>query len=88
MKIQRKKCIKLLTTIVTMKMAETNVPTAIYKLCNPAVVPFETTALKLDSPNGRACVVVSESAFTTVSNINSSKHDEQKIRENSLDNFL
>lgn len=69
----------ILTTIVTMKMAETNVPTAIYKLCMPTVVRLETTALKLDSPNGRACVTLAASesdnispAFTTVSSINSS----------------
>lgn len=61
-------------------MAETNVPTAMYKFCMPTVVRLlETTALKLDSPNGRACVTLAASesdnispVFTTASNINSS----------------
>lgn len=62
-----------------MRMAETNVPTAMYKLCMPTVVRLATTALKLDSPNGRACATLAASesgnispAFTTASNINSS----------------
>lgn len=60
-------------------MAVANVPTAIYALCNPAEVPFDITALKLDSPKGRAWVVAvstSEPAsfvFTTPSKMNSSK---------------
>lgn len=71
----------LLTTMATMKIADANVPTAMYALCNPTVVPFEITALKLDSPKGRTWVVsvsISVSGtisfvFTTASKINSSK---------------
>lgn len=69
---------KVLTTMATIKIAAANVPTAMYALCNPTVVPFETTALKLDSPNGRECVVAESSdrisfELTTVSTINSSR---------------
>lgn len=68
--------------MATMKIAVAKVPTAIYALCNPTVFPFEMTALKLDSPKGRAWVVADSAAstsdntsfvFTTPSKINSSK---------------
>lgn len=62
----------ILTIIATMKMAAANVPTAMYALCNPAVVPL-ATPLKLVSPKGCAFVVGNSSAFTTVSMMNSSK---------------
>lgn len=72
-----------------MKMAAANVPMAIYTLCNPNVVPLVTTALKLESPNGRACVVAESVSvktsfvFTTASKMNSSKNprDEQKEKK-------
>lgn len=60
-----------------MNIAAANVPTAMYALCNPTVVPFETMALKLGSPNGRECTVAASSdrislLLTTVSTMNSS----------------
>lgn len=69
-----------------MKIAVANVPTAMYALCSPATtLPFEITALKLDSPKGRARVVAASASdmmsfvFTTASKINSSKGDTQRI---------
>lgn len=65
-----------LTTIATMKMAVINVPAAMYALCNP-IGPFDTTALKLDSPNGRVFAAGSSDRIsfelTTVSTTNSSE---------------
>lgn len=69
-----------------MKMAAANVPMAIYTLCSPNVVPLATTLLRLESPNGRACVVAESVSvkisfvFTTVSKMNSSEdpRDKQK----------
>lgn len=73
--------------MATMKIAVANVPTAMYALCNPTVVPFEITALKLDSPKGRAWVVsasVSDTisfVFTTASRMNSSTIERKGERE-------
>lgn len=75
----KKNCNQILTTIATIKMAVANVPTAIYALCKLTVAPFEITALKLDSPKGRAWVVAVSTSeltsfvFTTPSKMNSSK---------------
>lgn len=79
---------QILTTMATMKIAVANVPTAMYALCNPTVVPFEITALKLDSPKGRAWVVsasVSDTisfVFTTASRINSSTTEKKRQKKN------
>lgn len=67
----------LLTTIATMNVAAANTPTAMYALCKPIVLPLDTTALKLDSPKGRAFDVVKSSGrispeLTTESTVNSS----------------
>lgn len=71
-----------------MKIADAKVPTAMYALCKPIVLPFEMTALKLDSAKGRAWVVAASASdndtsfvFTTPSKINSSetKHTKKRI---------
>lgn len=49
------------------------------------VVPFETTALNVDSPNGRACVVAESESdkisfeLTTASKINSSNAENRLV---------
>lgn len=73
-----------------MNMAAANVPTAMYALCNPTVVPFETIALKLGSPKGRACAIAASSVgisllLTTVSTMNSSGR--MKITRNKIENI-
>lgn len=76
-----------------MKMAAANVPMAMYMLCNPNVVPLATTALKPESPNGRAFVVAESVSvkisfvFTTVSKMNSSKNP-RDVRKKNREMFL
>lgn len=75
----------ILTTMVTMKIADRKVPNAMYKLCKPTVFPFEMTALKLDSSKGRACVVDASTSvgtsfvFTIPSKTNSSETTHTKV---------
>lgn len=68
-----------------MKIAAANVPAAMYALCNP-IGPFDTTALKLESPNGRVLAAGSSDIIsfelTTVSTTNSS---EKKKKKKTLD---